>query len=120
MCLWVQGAVLTVIAQQRLMHMLEDVRAGAVSPGQHRGSEQDLKQMAEVAKYVNACSMLLQEPSLTAFPSCESSKVCCGCLRWKQPCCCKLAYVDMHKCLWRRDDASIICCSIVEFCCCLF
>lgn len=45
-----QGAVLTVIAQQRLVHMLEDVRAGTVAPGQHRGSEQDLKQMAEAAK----------------------------------------------------------------------
>ena len=58
-------------------------------PGQHRGSEQDLKQMAEVAKYVNSWSTLLQEPSLTAFPSCESWKVCCNCLPWKQPCCCK-------------------------------
>lgn len=50
--------------------MLEDVRAGAVSPGQHRGSEQDLKQMAEVAKCVNSSSLLLQEPSLTESPSC--------------------------------------------------
>lgn len=47
---FVQGAVLTVIAQQRLVHMLEDVRAGNVPSGQHRGSEQDLQRMAEVAK----------------------------------------------------------------------
>ena len=46
----VQGAVLTVIAQQRLVHMLEDVRAGNVPSGQHRGSEQDLQRMTEVAK----------------------------------------------------------------------
>lgn len=52
LALYVQGAVLTVIAQQRLQHMLNDVRAGNVAPGQHRGSEQDLQQMAEVAKYV--------------------------------------------------------------------
>lgn len=45
-----KGAVLTVIAQQRLAHMLEDVKAGTMPSGQHRGSEQDLKQMAEVAK----------------------------------------------------------------------
>ncbi|KAL0043658.1 hypothetical protein WJX79_011123 [Trebouxia sp. C0005] len=45
-----KGAVLTVIAQQRLVHMLEDVRAGNVPSGQHRGSEQDLQRMAEVAK----------------------------------------------------------------------
>jgi len=45
-----QGAVLTVIAQNRLVHMLEDVRAGSVPSGQHRGSEQDLQRMAEVAK----------------------------------------------------------------------
>ena len=45
-----QGAVLTVIAQQRLQHMLEDVRAGNIAPGQRKGSEQDLQRMAEVAK----------------------------------------------------------------------
>ena len=48
--LLVQGAVLTVIAQQRLVHILEDVRAGNIPSGKHRGSEQDLQQMAEVAK----------------------------------------------------------------------
>ena len=42
--------MLTVIAQQRLVHMLENVRAGNAMSGQHRGSEQDLQQMAEVAK----------------------------------------------------------------------
>lgn len=47
---FLQGAVLTVIAQQRLVHMLEDVRAGNVPSGQHRGSEQDLQRMADVAK----------------------------------------------------------------------
>ncbi|DBB18738.1 TPA: hypothetical protein ACH3X3_000345 [Trebouxia sp. C0006] len=45
-----KGAVLTVIAQQRLVHILQDVRAGNVPSGQHRGSEQDLQRMAEVAK----------------------------------------------------------------------
>ena len=41
---------MTVIAQQRLQHMLEDVRAGNIAPGQRKGSEQDLQRMAEVAK----------------------------------------------------------------------